>query len=111
MAAESFPGVNGLIAFTSNRDGNDEIYFMAADGSGQTRLTTNPAVDHPYCLGSMLSSNGALTKMTSPNAGHPQTSGECVQLRERTRAVPRSHLRRRTLGTPHRRSTARTLAG
>lgn len=50
--------MNGLIAFTSNRDGNDEIYFMAADGSGQTRLTTNPAVDHPYCLGSMLSSNG-----------------------------------------------------
>jgi Tol biopolymer transport system component len=66
VAAESFPGVSGLIAFTSNRDGNDEIYFMAADGSGQTRLTTNPAVDHPYCLGSMLSSNGALTKMTSP---------------------------------------------
>ena len=33
------------IAFTSNRDGNFEIYVMNADGSGQTRLTDNPAVD------------------------------------------------------------------
>jgi hypothetical protein len=35
--------------FTSNRDGNEEIYSMNADGSGQTRLTTNPARDYgPY---------------------------------------------------------------
>ena len=33
------------IAFWSNRDGNDEIYVMNADGSGQTRLTNNPASD------------------------------------------------------------------
>ena len=33
------------IAFTSNRDGNDEIYVMRADGTAQTRLTTNPATD------------------------------------------------------------------
>jgi TolB protein len=34
------------IAFTSDRDGNDEIYVMnAADGSGQTRLTDNDAPD------------------------------------------------------------------
>ena len=26
------------IAFTSNRDGNDEIFMMNADGSGQTQL-------------------------------------------------------------------------
>ena len=32
------------IAFTSNRDGNFEIYVMNADGSGQVRLTVN-AVD------------------------------------------------------------------
>ena len=31
----------GKIAFVSNRDGNDEIYVMNADGSGQTRLTNN----------------------------------------------------------------------
>src|SRR5215212_7084034 len=35
----------GKIAFVSNRDGNDEIYVMNADGSGQTRLTNNPASD------------------------------------------------------------------
>jgi hypothetical protein len=36
------------IAFTTFRDGNDEIYVMNADGSGATRLTNNPAIDyHP----------------------------------------------------------------
>ena len=34
------------IAFNSNRDGNYEIYVMNADGSGQTRLTNNPATDY-----------------------------------------------------------------
>jgi dipeptidyl aminopeptidase/acylaminoacyl peptidase len=33
------------IAFTSARDGNDEIYVMNADGSGQTRLTFSPGLD------------------------------------------------------------------
>ena len=32
---------NGKIAFTSDRDGNREIYLMNADGTGQTRLTDN----------------------------------------------------------------------
>ena len=35
----------GKIAFQSNRDGNEEIYLMNADGSKQTRLTNNPALD------------------------------------------------------------------
>lgn len=35
----------GRIAFYSNRDGNDEIYVMNADGSGVTNLTNNPAKD------------------------------------------------------------------
>ena len=34
------------IAFTSNRDGDSEIYVMNADGSGVTRLT-NSGGDHP----------------------------------------------------------------
>jgi Tol biopolymer transport system component len=33
------------IAFTSDRDGNYEIYVMNADGTGATRLTTNAAMD------------------------------------------------------------------
>jgi Tol biopolymer transport system component len=33
------------IVFTSDRDGNDEIYVMNADGSNQTRLTNNTAND------------------------------------------------------------------
>lgn len=33
------------IAFVSRRDGNEEIYVMNADGSGQTNLTNNTAWD------------------------------------------------------------------
>ena len=33
------------IAFTSDRDGNNEIYVMNADGTNQTRLTNDPADD------------------------------------------------------------------
>jgi hypothetical protein len=35
----------GKIAFGSQRDGNMEIYVMNTDGSGQLRLTDNPAPD------------------------------------------------------------------
>ena len=45
-ASGGFPGVNGKIAFTSDRDGNSEIYSMNADGTGQTNLTHNPALDY-----------------------------------------------------------------
>ncbi|HEY3238890.1 MAG TPA: DUF5050 domain-containing protein [Acidimicrobiia bacterium] len=38
-------GANGRIVFASDRDGNNEIYVMNADGSNQTRLTNNPAED------------------------------------------------------------------
>ena len=34
------------IAFSSDRDGNTEIYVMAADGKNQRRLTNNPASDY-----------------------------------------------------------------
>lgn len=38
----------GKITFTSDRDGNSEIYLMNADGTGQTRLTNSPArEDYP----------------------------------------------------------------
>ncbi len=44
-AYATFPGANGKIAFTSNRDGNNEIYVMNNDGSNIIRLTNNSASD------------------------------------------------------------------
>jgi Tol biopolymer transport system component len=38
-------GTNGKIAFTSDRDGNQQIYLMNPDGSEQTRITDNQASD------------------------------------------------------------------
>ena len=49
------------IAFTSNRDGNYEIYVMNADGTGQTRLTNN-AGDR------LLTPPGRPTARRSPSA-------------------------------------------
>jgi Tol biopolymer transport system component len=44
--AGAFPGTNGKIAFSSDRDGNLEIYSMnASDGSNQTNLSNNSAYD------------------------------------------------------------------
>ena len=39
------PAATGRIVFSSNRDGNSEIYAMNADGSNQTRLTNHPGYD------------------------------------------------------------------
>ena len=39
------PKLTGKIAFSSNRDGNREIYVMNPDGGAQTRLTSNSAAD------------------------------------------------------------------
>ena len=46
-AATALPTLhaNGKIAFTSDRDGNQEIYMMNPDGTNQTRLTNNSIVD------------------------------------------------------------------
>ena len=39
------------ITFTSNRDGNQEVYGMEVDGSNQMNLTNNPAdAAIPYCV-------------------------------------------------------------
>ena len=40
------PPSKGKIAFVSDRDGNNEIYIMDADGSNQKRLTKNNADDY-----------------------------------------------------------------
>ena len=45
-AEAAFPGRNGKIAFSSNRDGgNYEIYTMNANGTGLDRLTNDPKGD------------------------------------------------------------------
>jgi len=41
----SVPAEAGAIAFASQRDGNYDVYGMGPDGSGQTRLTDDPATD------------------------------------------------------------------
>jgi Tol biopolymer transport system component len=46
QAGAAFPGINGKIAFDTDRDaGNIDIYMMQEDGSSPTRLTTDPGLD------------------------------------------------------------------
>jgi Tol biopolymer transport system component len=44
-ARAAFPGTNGKIVFETNRDGNEEIYAMNADGTNRVDLTRNPTDD------------------------------------------------------------------
>ena len=46
-ATATFRGGNGRIAFQSNRDGDFQIFVMNADGSAQTKLTTQGANAYP----------------------------------------------------------------
>jgi Tol biopolymer transport system component len=43
-ANAAFPGVNGKIAFYSNRSGNNEIYTIDPDGNGLTQITNGSSV-------------------------------------------------------------------
>src|SRR5436190_7671627 len=65
-ASAGFPGGNGKLAFTSTRDGNDEIYSTNADGTGVVQLTSNTTYDrHPK-----WSPNGTTIAFESqPSAG------------------------------------------
>jgi hypothetical protein len=38
-ARAAFPGTNGKLVFETNRDGNEEIYTMNADGGDASRVT------------------------------------------------------------------------
>ncbi len=54
-----------VIAFTSDRDGNEEIYKMNEDGSNQTNLTKNAARDHQAAV----SPDGSKIAFVSTRAG------------------------------------------
>ena len=45
-SSASFSADGSKIAFISGRDGNDEIYVMKSDGSGQANLTNNARGDY-----------------------------------------------------------------
>ena len=59
---------NGKIVFTSERDGNQEIYVMEADGSGQRRLTANDSPDY----GASWSPDGSKLAFISERDGNPE---------------------------------------
>ncbi len=67
-AHAAFPGVNAQIAFTSDRDGNQEIYGMAFDGSAQTNLTNNPGADYEPAF----SPDGSRIAFVSERDGDPE---------------------------------------
>lgn len=78
------PRANGKIAFTSDRDGNREIYVMNPDGTGQVRLTNKSIVDdHPIWspngtkiafLSQNVSSGFAIFVMNSDGSGKTEVT-------------------------------------
>jgi TolB protein len=56
------------LAFTTNRDGNPEIYVMNRDGSGLRRMTTHPAID----VTPTWSPNGQQLAWVSDRTGAPK---------------------------------------
>ena len=66
-----FPGLSteDWIAFTWNRDGNQEIYRIRPDGTGLTNLTRNPANDYSP---SGFFVNGNLLAFVSDRDGNPE---------------------------------------
>ena len=68
------------IAFTSDRDGNYEIYIMNIDGSGLVNLTNNPAEDHSPSF----SPDGSKIALTSNSDGNSETGIITVHPTEET---------------------------
>lgn len=56
------------LAFTTNRDGNPEIYVMNRDGSGVKRLTNSPAID----VTPTWSPSGTQLAWVSDRTGNPK---------------------------------------
>ena len=64
----TFPGNNGRIVFASGEFGAEDVYVMAADGSGLTRLTDTTGSDH-YPV---WSPDGTSLLFSSWRRGHPK---------------------------------------
>jgi Tol biopolymer transport system component len=67
-AQAAFPGTNGKIAFTADREGNPEIYIMDPDGGAQSNLSHNPASDHDPAW----SADGTRIAFTSDRDGNSE---------------------------------------
>src|SRR4051794_4620237 len=71
----AFPGANGKIAFSSNRDGDYEVYVMNADGASVSQLTHNSAGDFQPAW----SPDGAKIAFTSDrDPGNPDCDGDFI---------------------------------
>ncbi len=62
------PGDDGRIVFVTDRDGNNEIYSMASDGTDLQRLTDNPANDRDPAV----SADGERIAFTSDRDGEDE---------------------------------------
>ncbi|MHB9028594.1 MAG: hypothetical protein ACYC9O_07495 [Candidatus Latescibacterota bacterium] len=61
------PTTPDLLAFSSNRDGNNEIYLVRSNGSGIRRLTNNPGID----VSPSWSPDGSRIAFVSDRTGAP----------------------------------------
>jgi Tol biopolymer transport system component len=78
------PGKNGNIVFTSNRNGNGEIYVMNSDSTGLQGLINNPASE--------------LNPDFSPNGGKIAFASSATATT--VRSTPRSWTARGSRGSP-----------
>ena len=79
------------LAFTTNRDGNPEIYVMNKDGSGLRRMTNNPAID----VSPTWSPNGNQLAWVSDRTGNPK-----IYIMNADGTGQRTAGRRSVLGSP-----------